>query len=977
MGGNIVGKTNRVIEMLNDSILLDQELYSLEKHFEKVCNRHPHLKLLESQWRFDQELISKALQNVSTIFPHYSRHDVSHSRQIIVNIERLLGDKIKFLSATDTWLILEAAYNHDIGMVITQKQIEDMNTPEFEEFVHSLKDSSDDNLKKFAKKWIKKKAVLPQKAEAHDFIHQYIQLLAEWYRQKHPLNSAKIVRNPVEEIGLNSSRNELLPKRLFDVLADICKSHGDNFDALINSLPKAEAGMASEDCHPLYVACLLRMGDLLDIDDNRFCPIMMSMCGHNLPNLSKAHYDKHHSIKHFRLDAERIEIKCLCPTPESYEAAYDWFNWLQQEYHQQTQHWDQIVPCKELGRLPTLMTPIVDIDEPYLILSQGRKPSFKVNEEAILKLVRGTGLYSSKFDSIREILQNAVDSTLHRIWLENQEEIKGLTLTSSRLKEIYDIYKMTITFEPKKENSNQWVLKVKDQGLGISFNDLKYMLEIGSSSLNKDKQKRVRDMPKWFKPSGAFGIGLQSAYLLADQFTMITHSVLDNKKLKITFNNTSKNVIVEKINQNVDFGTEFIIEINIKELPHNISYSFEQKSLIDDKLREFDFIDPNSNLSFVETLTIHSSINKFLLNSPISSNLDVSSKINNNYFDEETSILFQNIDFGDFGPHNQYKKYFRGQEFQDLHTDYQCVNFLADFYHTKSDKFLTYNREKILPDAKSKAEKLLRKALCNYIEIYFDKLDEDKKPFAALSYIINFTDKKYDDLDDKFLKYLNQYPVLINENTIFFEDLISNIKNGEIRKISTVDSYTLRNKLEKKPENCILNPAFNGLLHIIKFSITKDGFYYCEEHKSHELEIISFTRDDIQPISNDLFKNRLLQKNKDGLRYIGCRIIFPAWNIFRELSIKEKFSWVDIYSYSSYKSDFLVLPLNFKYSMDDEKFYEESEEFINWIFNHRKNNEVKIEDIRKLNKQLIEHIQNILQENKPDKENMQKLEPDS
>lgn len=971
----MVGKTNKVIEMHNDSILLDQELYSLEKHFEKVCNRHPHLKLLESQWRFDQELISKALQNVSSIFPHYSRHDVSHSRQIIVNIERLLGDKIKYLSATDTWLILEAAYNHDIGMVITQKQIEDMNTPEFEDFVHSLKDSSDDNLKKFAKKWIQKKAVLPQKAEAHDFIHQYIQLLAEWYRQKHPINSAKIVRNPVEEIGLNSSRNELLPKRLFDVLADICKSHGDNFEVLINSLPKAEAGMASEDCHPLYVACLLRMGDLLDIDDNRFCPIMMSMCGHNLPNLSKAHYDKHHSIKHFRLDAERIEIKCLCPTPESYEAAYDWFNWLQQEYHQQTQHWDQIVPCKELGRLPTLMTPIVDIDEPYLILSQGRKPSFKVNEEAILKLVRGTGLYASKFESIREILQNAVDSTLHRIWLENQDEIRDLIPTSARLKEIYDNYKMNITFEPREKNSNQWVLKIKDQGTGISFNDLKYMLEIGSSFQNKDKQKRIREMPKWFRPSGAFGIGLQSAYLLADSFTMITHSFLDNQKLKISFNNKHKSVIVEKINKNIDFGTEFIIDIDIKKLPQNISYSYDERSLIDNKLREFDFMDSNSNLSFVETFTIHNSINKFLLNSPISSNLDTSSKEDKAYFDEETSILFHSIEFGDFGPHNLYKKYFRGQEFNDFHTNYQCINFLADFYHTKSDKFLTYNRDKILPHARIKAEKLLRKALCNYVEIYFDKLDEDKKPFAALSYIINFTDKKYNNVDVKFLNYLYKYPVRINENTFIFEDLMKNIEVGKIKKLSIVNDYTLNKNIEKKPENCILNPAFNGLLHIIKFLITKDGSYYYEQYESHELEIIGFTENDIQPISNDLLKNRLIQKSKGGLSYIGSRIIFPAWGVFRDLSIiKEKLNWVDVYNYTSYKSDFLVLPLNFKYNMNVESFYEESDDFINWIFNHRKNNEVKIEDIRVLNKQLIEHIRTILQDDKLDKENMRKPE---
>lgn len=767
----------------------DQELYSLEKHFEIICNRHPHLKLLESQWRFDQELISKALQNVSSIFPHYSRHDVSHSRQIIVNIERLLGDKIKFLSATDTWLILEAAYNHDIGMVITQKQIEDMNTPEFEEFVHSLKASSDDNLKRFAKKWIKNKALLPQKAAAHDFFHQYIQLLAEWYRQKHPTNSAKIVRNPVEEIGLNSSRNELLPKRLFDVLADICKAHGDSFEDLKRSLPKAEAGMASEDCHPLYVACLLRMGDLLDIDDNRFCPVMMSMCGHNLPNLSKAHYDKHHSIKHFRLDSERIEIKCLCPTPESYEAAYDWFNWLQQEYHQQTQHWDQIVPSKELGRLPTLMTPVVNIDEPYLILNQGRKPSFKVNEEAILKLVRGTGLYSSKFDCIREILQNSVDSTLHRIWIEHKDEIQNLIPTDSRLKEIYDIYKMSITFEPKEENSDQWILKVKDQGIGISFNDLKYMLEIGSSFQNKDKQKRIREMPKWFRPSGAFGIGLQSAFLISNKFTMTTYSILDKQKLKIIFNNKSKSVIIEKITKDIDFGTEFLIEINIKKLPTNIHYGFEQIPLIDTKLKEFDFIDPDSDLSFIESLTIHDNINNFLLNSPISSNLDSPTKDIKPYFDKETNILFHKINFGDFGHRKQSKKYFRGQEFRDLYTNYDCISFIVDFYHTKSDKFLTYNREKILPDAIENAQNLLSKALCNYIDNNFDILSEEEKPYAAFSYIVDLSDKKYENIDNKFLNYLNNFQILIDDKKILFKDLISSIKKGEIQSLSTLVSY--------------------------------------------------------------------------------------------------------------------------------------------------------------------------------------------
>ena len=40
--------------MQNNNDVFEQEFYSLEKHFEIVCNKHPHLKLLESQWRFDQ-----------------------------------------------------------------------------------------------------------------------------------------------------------------------------------------------------------------------------------------------------------------------------------------------------------------------------------------------------------------------------------------------------------------------------------------------------------------------------------------------------------------------------------------------------------------------------------------------------------------------------------------------------------------------------------------------------------------------------------------------------------------------------------------------------------------------------------------------------------------------------------------------------------------------------------------------------------
>lgn len=945
--------------MLYTSSVIHKEFYSLEKHFEAVCNLHPHLKLLESQWRFDQELISKALQNVSSIFPHYSRHDASHSRQIIVNIERILGDKIQYLTATDTWLILESAYNHDIGMVITQKQIEDMNTIEFQDFVIELGNDSDHYLHQFAKNWLADKAILPQQALAHDFFQHYLQLLAEWYRQKHPKNSARIIRNPIEEIGLNSPRNELLPKRLFSILADICESHGHSFKELMDQLPQAEAGMASEDCHPRYVACLLRMGDLLDVDDNRFCPVMMAMCGHNMPKLSKTHFDKHQAIKHLRMDAERIEIKCVCPTPDSYEEAYGWFDWLQQEYHKQTQHWHRIVPSLELGRLPTLMTPIVEMKEPYIILDEGKKPTLKVNRDSYLRLVRGTGFYNSKFDAIREILQNAVDSTLHRLWIEHKDKLKDLDPTSPKLLEIYDQYSIDISFEPHKEKNEIWVLKVKDQGTGISFNDLKYMLELGSSSKNKEKSKRIAEMPIWFKPSGVFGIGLQSGFLLSNKFMLITHSMLDQQKVKITFNKEKYNVLLEKIDTKISYGTEFVIEIKVEEIPKRLSHKFGQDDGLSQIYSNFDITNPD--LSHVEIFDIKQKIADFFQNLVIQSNMTIYNRtIEKGEYDSNEALIVNNVKFGDFGRHYSNSFFFRGQTFNDFNINYSCIRFDMDFYHTTSDQFLTQNRDKIKSEIKNETYKKVTRAIRNYIEKNFDHLDETEKPYAAFSYIISFSDHEYDRISNKFKDEAFKFPILIDNETILLKDLVDKIKSFEISEIAVKINTGMPIVDFENVNGFIKNNECEQVFYFIKYLLTKEDFYYSEIDSNPSFNAIKFSKEEHQPVTDQKLKKIIQNKNGYSLSSIGCRKVFPGWSEYRKLAINKNFEWVDLYRHDSYKSDYLVLPLDFKYDKNDPKFYENSDAFNQWIYDHRKNSNVSIDEIKALNSQLIEHIKRVL-----------------
>lgn len=949
----------------------DQKFYSLEKHFKKACSRHPQLKFLKAQWRFDQELIGKALQNVGTIFPHYSRHDASHSRQIIVNIERILGDKIKFLSATDTWLILEAAYNHDIGMVITGKQIEDLNTKEFNEFLKSISEDQNNPLQKFAKDWITDKGVLPQDAKAHEFFHQYIQLLSEWYRPRHPEQSAETVRNPVEEIGLNSPRTELLPKRLFNILGLICKAHGDSFQEVLK-LPKAEAGMANEDCHPLYVACLLRMGDLLDVDDNRFCPVMLAMCGKNLPAISKAHNEKHHSIKHLRLDSERIEIKCVCPTPEAYETAYDWFSWLQTEYHEQTQHWDKIVPCKELGRLPTLMTPDVDIAYPFLILENGKRPDFKVNKETILNLVRGTGLYEDEYDAIREILQNAVDSTIHRIWIEKGKEIidKNLDPSMQALYDIYDQYKIDYSFKEKEGSPGIYILTVTDKGTGISRNDLEYMTEIGSSFKNKAKKDREKEMPMWFRPSGAFGIGLQSAYLLADKFTILTHSMIDGKKLEIQFNKTkNNNIIIKEITSDIPIGTQFIIEINL--------YNDKQ-----------DHLDLTNNILFNQDLIISDrynhiqyNINSFFTNAPIQTLKNNKRILQNFYFDKNTKILLSDIEFKDSTGNCEF--YFRGQEFDGLDIQYQCMNCTINFFHTTSNEFLTYNRNTILPDAKLQTKKLLHKTFKNYIENkkQFNKFSETDKIYAASCYIHYFADKK--NIDIQLLNYFNQFPVLIGDKTETVDAILKKIIKGNLKEIYAIDDFSLRYDDDfikitttTKFQQVIHNISLVSLFNNIKFMISQASLYYTESHNDfgvQEENSISISNHDVQPICNKTFRNLISDIKFNGIQrnQSSNKLIFPAWQKYRKLSINEQiqkhFDILNIYDYISNQEDYLILPINLNHKNECVNFYDNSDQFINFVYKYRKNQNVTIEEIKTLNKQLIDHIKEILRTT-PDEE---------
>lgn len=512
------------------------------------CSRDLALEPLLAQWTFDKRLTSKALQNIGALFPHYSRHDESHSTQILINIERVLGpNRISQLSGTNVWLLLESAYFHDIGMVVAYKQKQsDWDSESFRDFVSAQKNQAPEaDAELYDAVLNSTSRIFGGEKHPLQMVNWMGQLFAEYYRRSHAGRAAKIVLNPNESIGLDSPRNELIPNRLFRLLGAICEMHGKSHLDIMQ-MPHVATGLGNDLVHPRFIASMLRLGDLLDMDDNRFCPVMLEIAG-ELPVATHAHIDKHHAIRHLRIDASRIEAQAVCKTYDGYVETEKWFDYLRQEIAWQMAHWADIVPNEEFGLLPTIGEISTEL-EGYELAENRTRPHFQLDQPRIMELLQGAGLYDSPRAILRELVQNAIDATLLFVWLKHGAgEAADLPLDQtiqlddspydSKVINILNNYPIYLSVSKDAQDVGSVVqatrIRISDSGAGISRDDLASMSIIGGSFHDTWKRSVYDRMPVWMRPSGAFGIGLQSVFVLTDEITYETKSVFNGETLRI------------------------------------------------------------------------------------------------------------------------------------------------------------------------------------------------------------------------------------------------------------------------------------------------------------------------------------------------------------------------------------------------------------------------------------------------------------
>lgn len=580
--------------------------------------------ILWHAWCQNRRWLSQLLEKTMGSFPTYSKHDESHAKTVLHNIEMILGEKrIKELSASDCFMILHTVYIHDIGMVITYEEREKIvNNDKFIDMIEALEDENDPVFQRAIKalqkhdytytdeddKEEQMKRLYSDKLEVY---YAILHLIATFRRPEHgELSSGRLEEWTLQPEKLGSGFSMAgIPQRIFLWIAKCAGLHTDSrFDNIMN-LPQEDNGYASDYLHPRFVAVLLQLGDILDMDNDRFHPLTRECIG-ALPELSQRHYEKHQAIRRLYIKQNQISIEADCNSQEALRLVRKECDMLRSILTEAGYYWSQICPDKFTGSLPTIESVKLYL-KGFQIPEELVTTQFQISQKKAFAILEGSNVYRDQFVFLREFLQNAIDASKIQYWNEcvrtsgyfkNKSDMRKMS--PDQLGEILstDIFPIEIEMEIAKQNEEKELksieeadvrslqkgkknelmqygvkVRIKDFGTGIDKESIKCIASVGDS--RKRERYIIREMPEWLKPTAEFGIGLQSAFILANTFKCTTYT-RSNEKYEITFSTVKSNYYEGYINvrpmerlsdKDESYGTCFEVFVPIsKKLLHEL-----------------------------------------------------------------------------------------------------------------------------------------------------------------------------------------------------------------------------------------------------------------------------------------------------------------------------------------------------------------------------------------------------------------------
>jgi len=430
------------------------------------------------------------LGRISDNFPEYTIHDISHSEQVIANLDWLIPDDVKqAMNDHEIYFLLLACYLHDIGMFVGPKEKQEILAgEEFQYFCEETRKVGTDLLEE--------------------------DLFQDFIRRNHHLRSEDFI---VRHWGVGEDGLGIEDQHQAHMVARICRGHRNEDLTDFNLFMSKSFYQTNIPINVAYLAGMLRLADALDITAQRV-PLLLYRKLRPRKPVSLEKWKEHRAVVGVGPDGRKIRISAVCTDPDIHRA----LNEAVEQIRDELAHVQSAIASFPPDLQRTYFLPYESIDLDVGVCGYKlRDFKFQLSEYALIQLLMGEKLYERREVGIRELLQNALDTCRQRQKLEAT-------------------YEPRICFTLSADGER---LVVEDNGMGMKEAHVeRYFMRIGECYY-RSSEFLAMDEPKRVDPISQFGIGILSCFLIADRIVVETKSA-DESALRLEIDNAFDYFIV-------------------------------------------------------------------------------------------------------------------------------------------------------------------------------------------------------------------------------------------------------------------------------------------------------------------------------------------------------------------------------------------------------------------------------------------------
>lgn len=458
--------------------------------------------------------------------PHaFTLHDADHSFRVAQRIAEVIpADVLPRLASYELALLLLAAYLHDIGMTPEEQKVishynylltgdrGSLTENDIEEFQQWL----DDDERGLTPPLLKGKVTA-------EHLHLAAELVTYYSRYRHNDWSEKWIRKTFgsEPLGTYSGW-------LGDLIL-LCKSHhfakadllGAEFDPRLVGSPAVVV-------HLRYLACALRVADILDFDPERTPEVVLRH--REIPAESLIHWYKNHAIAMTR-DGSALALTARPTSAKLHRAIELMCDDIDHELQTCRSIADEthFQSCPNLDlKLPhrwdlqhAIRRDLKAKEDAYEYIDG----AFRPNTRKLLQLFAGTQLYIEPLAAVRELVQNAFDAV--------RESIAYKRLASSDPLDdeveaaIRKLHRVELELETRPDGT--WLV-CQDNGVGMTRSIIIHHLLVSGRARRHDILKlarRCQEAGFTLDRTGQFGIGVLSYFMIANRVIISTRRTLE------------------------------------------------------------------------------------------------------------------------------------------------------------------------------------------------------------------------------------------------------------------------------------------------------------------------------------------------------------------------------------------------------------------------------------------------------------------